>query len=410
MLTIEGKYTTAKVFTDNIQQEAISQIYEVCNNLIAEYSNIAIMPDVHAGKGCTIGTTMSISNKIVPNLVGVDIGCGVRVQPIKVQKGFDWINEFDKKLRATIPSGTKIRDNEHPFLEHIPLDTLRCPAIKRTRADKSVGTLGGGNHYIEVNYDEDGQYYLTVHSGSRYLGKQIAEFYQGLAYDTLNNNKTEQSKEVEKAIQLLQKSNQTHLIESTIREIKEKYARNIKVSRDLAYLEGKFMDDYLHDMHVATVYAYWNRKAIAYSIIKALNGRIDFDNKKDAFDTVHNYIDIENKILRKGAVSAQKDEILIIPINMRDGSIIARGKGNPEWNFSAPHGAGRIMSRTVSKQNVTLNMFKKSMEGIYTTSVNSATIDESCFAYKDMQEILDNIGDTVDIIKIIKPIYNFKAS
>ncbi|OOB80527.1 MAG: RNA-splicing ligase RtcB [Epulopiscium sp. Nuni2H_MBin003] len=412
MLMLEGKYSTAKVFTDNIEQGAISQIITMCNNLISENSKIAIMPDVHVGKGCTIGTTMTITDKIVPNLVGVDIGCGVRVEPIKVAKGFDWINELDKKINAVIPSGVSIRQTNHKFLKNIQLDELKCTAINRGRADKSIGTLGGGNHYIEVNYDNQQRFYLTIHSGSRHLGKQIAEFYQGLAYDMLRENKYGQGKEVEAVIRKLQKSNQTHLINDAIKEIKEQNSNNIRMNKELAYLTGQFMQDYLHDMQIATEYAYWNRKAIAYEIIKSLKGRIDFADTQDdyvAFDTVHNYIDMQDKILRKGAISARAGEILIIPMNMKDGSIIARGKGNPDWNYSAPHGAGRIMSRSEAKNQVTLNMFKNSMTGIYTNSVTKSTIDESCFVYKNMQEIIDNIQDTVEIINIIKPIYNFKA-
>ncbi len=414
MIELSGKYNTAKVFTDNIDEGAVGQIIQLCNNLVSYGSNIAIMPDVHAGKGCTIGTTMTITDKIVPNLVGVDIGCGVNVVPITVAEDFDWIKELNKTIRIIIPSGTRVRNKPHKFLENIPLYDLRCiDHVNLSRIEKSVGTLGGGNHYIEVNYDELGRYYLTVHSGSRSLGKEVAEFYQNKAYKILNDTKSLQAQEIQYAVRQLQKSNQTGRIESVIQEIKDKYTKVIKLDKQLAYLQGSDMEDYFHDMLIATEYAYWNRSAITHDIIHSLLGRIDYaadDWAYSAFSCVHNYIDFGAGILRKGAVSAQDNELIIIPISMRDGSIIAVGKGNPDWNYSAPHGAGRLLSRSSARKEVSLDMFVESMDGIFTTSVNNATIDECCFAYKDIDEILNNIGDTVDVIRVIKPIYNFKSS
>ncbi len=401
MLTLEGKYCTAKIFTENIDQESINQILKLCNNLAAENSNLAIMPDVHVAKNCTIGTTMTVKDKIIPNLIGVDIGCGVRVEPIKVVKGLDWINEFDKKLRVTIPSGFSLRKKVHKFIKEVPLYELRCPVIDFARAEFSMGTLGEGNHYIEVSYDELGRYYLTIHSGSRNLGSDVAKYYQNLAYELLKKSNSQYTKKLKQSIQHLPKSDTPNLRQ-----------QNYHILKEFAYLDGEFMENYLHDMEIATEFAYWNRKAIAYDIIKALRGRVSFATEEDgyeAFDTVHNYIDIKTKILRKGAVSAQAGELLIIPINMRDGSILAIGKGNPKWNFSAPHGAGRSINRITSKNTITLSMFKKSMKGIHSTSICSSTIDESCFAYKNIDEIINNIQDSVDIIRIIKPIYNFKA-
>jgi len=368
MIEIKGKYNTAKIFTDNADNEAIAQITELCNQEFAKDSIIRIMPDVHAGAGCTIGTTMTITDKIVPNLVGVDIGCGMETIKLK-QKDIDF-KKLDDIIRHHIPSGFDIRKKQHKYAEYVELDKLACKKhVDLGRARLSIGTLGGGNHFIEINRDKNNCLYLVVHSGSRHLGKQAAEYYQKLAYTKLAGSGT------------------------------------VKISRQLAYLQGESYKNYLEDMKIIQKYAVYNRKAIVDEIIN----RIELDIE-DQFTTIHNYIDLDGMILRKGAISAKKGERVLIPINMRDGSLICIGKGNKDWNFSAPHGAGRIMSRRQAKETISLDEFKKTMEGIYTTTVNRATLDECALAYKPMDEIIGNIQDTVEIVDIIKPVYNFKAA
>jgi len=364
MIEIKGKYNTAKVFTDDIEDDAKIQIIELCNQEFVKDSIIRIMPDVHAGAGCTIGTTMTITDKIVPNLVGVDIGCGMETIKLK-QKVIDF-ERLDKIIYNNIPSGFEIRKKQHKYTDNIDFDSLICKKyVDLERAMLSVGTLGGGNHFIEVNKDSKGTLYLVVHSGSRHLGKQVAEYYQEKAY-------------------------------------KE---RTVNISRQLAYLQGKSFNDYLHDMKIIQQYAVYNRKAIVDEIINRMEFEIE-----EQFTTIHNYIDLNSMILRKGAISAQKGEKVLIPMNMRDGSLICMGKGNKDWNYSAPHGAGRMMSRRQAKKSLSLEKFRKTMEGIYTTTVNRSTLDECPLAYKPMDEIIENIKDTVEIIDIIKPVYNFKAS
>lgn len=370
-MEIKGKYATAIVYTDNIEGTALHQIEELCDQEFAKDSKIRIMPDAHAGIGCVIGTTMTIKDKVVPNLVGVDIGCGVYVAKLG-NKPVD-LNKLDRVINNRIPAGFEIRRKKHEYANMIHLEDLRCKdSVNLNRAVLSIGTLGGGNHFIELNRDDDGCLYLVVHSGSRNAGKQVAVHYQNLAYKQVSKNKA---------------GNQ--------------------VRKDLSWLEGKSLSDYLHDMAIMQKYASLNRKAIAHDILKAMGLR---DQNMDSFETIHNYIDINKMILRKGAVSAEEDEILLIPINMRDGSLICRGKGNEEWNRSAPHGAGRLMSRNEAKRIFSLSEYKKSMEGIYTTSVSKSTLDEIPMAYKPMHEIIDKIQDTVEILSIIKPVYNFKAA
>lgn len=368
MIKIKGKYNSAIIYTDNVEETAIRQIETLCNQEFVEDSIIRIMPDVHAGAGCTIGTTMTIEDKIVPNLVGVDIGCGIEV--IKLENRSINLQKLDDLIYKKIPSGFNIRDKEHAFNDEIDLNRLKCKdKVNLTRARRSIGTLGGGNHFIEINKDSEGNLYLVVHSGSRHLGHQVATFYQREAYKIL--------KKLKKA----------------------------DMPKDLAYVFGEAFDDYIHDMKIIQRYADLNRKAMVQELITGMKL-----NTLSQFTTIHNYIDTDNMIIRKGAVSAKKGEMLLIPINMRDGSLICIGKGNPDWNYSAPHGAGRIMSRRQAKASLTLNQFKETMEGIYTTSVNRDTLDECALAYKPIEEIIKNIGDTVDIIDIIIPIYNFKAA
>jgi len=395
MIEIKGKYSTAKVFTDNIESEAIAQIMELCDQEFVKDSVIRIMPDAHAGAGCTIGTTMTISDKIVPNLVGVDIGCGMETIKLK-QKEIDF-EKLDRVIYDHIPSGFDIRKKQHKYADNIDFNSLACKEhVNLERARLSVGTLGGGNHFIEVNKDSKGTLYLVVHSGSRHLGKQVAEYYQELAYKDLTDVNRLKAEMVKK----LKAEGREKEIQYEIQKI-----RPVKISKQLAYLQGESYDNYLHDMKIVQQYAVYNRKAIVDEIINRMGLEIE-----EQFTTIHNYIDLDSMILRKGAISARKGERVLIPINMRDGSLICIGKGNKDWNYSAPHGAGRLMSRRKAKETISLEEFRKSMEGIYTTTVSRSTLDECALAYKPMDEIINNIQDTVEIVDIIKPLYNFKAS
>jgi len=395
MIELKGKFNYAVVYTDNIEQEAIDQIIELCNQEFVKDSTIRIMPDAHAGAGCTIGTTMTIKDKVVPNLVGVDIGCGMETVKLK-HKHID-LEKLDKTIYQYIPAGFDIRNKEHPFVDKINFDGLAAKNyVDLKRARLSVGTLGGGNHFIEVDRDEEGSLYLVIHSGSRHLGKQIAEHYQEKAYKALMN--VEHLKQ--EVINTLKAEGREKDIRTELKKL------NVpKVNKALAYVQGENFEQYINDMKIVQRYAALNRKAILLEIAKHMDFEIE-----EQFTTIHNYIDIDNMILRKGAISAQKGEKVLIPINMRDGSLICAGKGNVEWNFSAPHGAGRIMSRSKAKKTFTLKEYEESMAGIYTTSVNRSTLDEAPMVYKPMEEIMENIRDTVDIVKILKPIYNYKAA
>lgn len=395
MLILQGKYNSAKIFTNNIEKEAIAQIIELCNQEFCKESKIRIMPDVHAGAGCTIGTTMTIKDKVVPNLVGVDIGCGMEVCILR-EKEID-LEKLDKTIRAFVPCGFDIREEEHEYVKYIDFEGLKCRKnVNVNRARLSIGTVGGGNHFVEANVDDNGNIYLVVHSGSRYLGKQVAEHYQEVAYRELIAIKDKKQELIKK----LKEQGREKEIAVELQKLKLP-----KIKKDLAYLQGNRFHEYIHDMKIVQMYALYNRRAIMDEII----GKMEL-TVVDRFTTVHNYIDMENMILRKGAISAQKGERVIIPINMRDGSIIAIGKGNEDWNCSAPHGAGRLMSRSKAKELLSVEEFKKQMEGIYSTSIGEATIDESPMVYKPMEEIISNIFDTVEIVSVIKPIYNFKAS
>jgi tRNA-splicing ligase RtcB len=394
MIELQGKYNTAKVFTDNVEATAQGQIIELCNQPFAKDSRIRIMPDTHAGAGCTIGTTMTIQDKIVPNLVGVDIGCGMEVVILKKNKTEINFDQLDETIRKYIPYGFNIRGTQHSYLKQLDVDDVRAP-INLNRVQLSLGTLGGGNHFIELNELED-HVVLVIHSGSRNLGKTIAEFYQKRAYEELMNVKSDKDELIAK---LVSEGRQAD-IHDALKAIKKPH-----ISKELAYLEGQGFADYMHDMKIAQVYATLNRKAMANEIMTRMNWA-----SSDGFTSIHNYIDMEHMILRKGATSAQAGERLLIPINMRDGSIIATGKGNADWNFSGPHGAGRLMSRSKAKELLTLEDFKSTMTDVWTTSVMESTLDEAPMAYKPMSEIVDNIGDTVEINHIIKPLYNFKAN
>ena len=382
-----------KVFAETFEYEAFNQIKALANYEPYLDSKIRVMPDAHAGKGCTVGTTITIKDKVTPNLVGVDIGCGMLC--VNLGKVDFCLADLDVIIGNFIPSGFSIRNKAYKL--DIDLGKLKCSRlIDLSRAVLSIGTLGGGNHFIEVDVDKQGNKYLVIHSGSRNLGVQVCKYYQDKAYSLQN----EVGAGINAIIEKLKKEGRQKEIEKAVKSFK-KPQRN----KELAYVEGTLFDDYLHDMDIVQRYADANRKAISDIILKELNVR-----PIDSFTTVHNYIDIKSMILRKGAVSAQYGEKLIIPMNMRDGSLICIGKGNPDWNYSAPHGAGRLMSRSKAKEQISIDEFEKSMEGVFTTSVLPSTIDESPMAYKSMDEIIRCIDPTVEIIEIIKPVYNFKAS
>lgn len=397
MMEISGKYNTAKVFTDVIEQSAIAQINEICDQPMTEGLDIRIMPDVHAGAGCTIGTTMTVKDKLVPNFVGVDIGCGM--ETVKLKEKHIELEKMDKVIHERIPSGFNIRDEAHRYCNQIDLTELCCyDKIRAERANLSIGTLGGGNHFIEADKGDDGSIYIVIHSGSRHLGVETAAYYQEKAFFNIARNRDD----VKELIEMYKAMGKEKKIEEAIRRLKNTGKDGIP--KHLAYCEGELFNQYIHDMKIVQRFAMINRQAMMDEIIKGMHLHV-----VEQCTTIHNYIDTDTMILRKGAVSANAGEKLLIPINMRDGSLICTGKGNPEWNYSAPHGAGRLMSRSEAKQSFTVSEFKKQMDGIYTTSVNASTLDECPMAYKSMDDIIDNIGDTVEINEVIKPIYNFKA-
>ena len=398
MFELYGKYTNAKVFTDVIDETAVSQIMAILNQPFSKGQRVRIMPDVHAGKGCTVGTTLTVTDRAVPSLVGVDIGCGMETVKLK-NRDID-PEKLDKLIHTAIPSGFAIRKKPHPFAAKAALSSLYClEYIDLERDMLCLGTLGGGNHFIEADRGEDGTLYIVIHSGSRHLGKDVATHYQKAAYEKLNGSAEE---DIKKLAERLRKQGKAHFIDSEVTKLKN--TKRTEVPKAYSYVEGELFEKYIHDMKIVQDFAVLNRKAMVNEIIEGLGLEIE-----DQFTTVHNYIDTENMILRKGAVSAQKGEVLIIPINMRDGSLICTGKGCDDWNFSAPHGAGRLFSRSDAKELFTVEEYQKQMDGIYTTSVSRSTLDESPMAYKTMDDIVKNIGDTVDITEIIRPVYNFKA-
>ena len=399
MLNIEGKVNTAVVYAKVIEDAAVEQIKRMCDYELAAGSRIRIMPDVHSGKGCTIGTTMTVVDRAVPNIVGVDIGCGMYT----INIGKDDI-DFEKLDEAAhyIPSGKSVWEGRQ---ERFDLTTLRCyrNLTDTKRLQRSLGTLGGGNHFIEVDMAQDGEKYLVIHSGSRNLGKQVAEIYQQLAV-YLHEGKEEYFKKRYALIAEYKAAGRRKEIHEALKELKWE-RKETEIPEDLCYLYGTYFEDYLHDVEICQQFAKRNREKMAEVIFErtGISG-------KDAFHTIHNYIDTDEMILRKGAIAAHEGEKVLIPINMRDGSVLAVGKGNPEWNYSAPHGAGRLMSRTKAKESLDMKTYKKEMKGIYTTSVNESTLDEAPMAYKSLEDIIDVIRDSVDIIDIMKPIYNFKAN
>ena len=363
MIKIENTINNAVIYADSIDPGAEGLIRALCGSPISRGSQIRVMPDVHSGKGCAVGMTMTLTDTVAPGLVGSDIGCGMTVWKISGRRVE--LQKLDKLIRESIPSGRAVRSKPHRFAEQSELDDLLCLRhIQKEKALCSIGTLGGGNHFIELDKSEDGSHWLVVHSGSRHLGTEISAYYQKAAFQNCPEG--------------------TPFV--------------------FAYVTGTWKDAYLHDMKIAQRFVELNRQAIASEIVKGM--KLDVE---DTFSTVHNYIDTDYMILRKGAVSARAGERLIIPLNMRDGCLLCVGKGNPDWNESAPHGAGRLLSRAESRQSFTLSQFKKEMKGIYTTSVTRETLDESPMAYKPMDAILAQIGPTVEVTERIYPIYNFKA-
>ena len=399
MITIKGAHNAAVCYTSQLEETAAAQIQSVCDQEAFADCKIRIMPDVHAGMGCTIGTTMTITDKIVPGMVGVDIGCGM--ETVRLDAAEIDFARLDKSIHENIPSGFDVRTRPHKFADEIDLSELRCARhVTLDRAYKSVGTLGGGNHFIEVDKDADSALYLVVHSGSRHLGCEVAEYYQTEGYNALCGNAQFQLEEV---IAELKASDREKEIQGTIKALKAQTA--IPVPKDLAYVEGALFDDYIHDMKIMQRFAVLNRKAMVDTILVGL--RL---SAMEEFTTIHNYIDTDSMILRKGAVSAKAGEKLLIPINMRDGSLICVGKGNQEWNSSAPHGAGRLMSRAKAFHELSMEQYQSEMSGIYSTCVVPDTLDESPMAYKSMDEIVSQIAPTVEIVARVKPMYNFKAA
>ena len=365
MIPVKGKHNTAICYTNALESASLEQIKAVCDRPEFACSKIRIMPDVHAGMGCTIGTTMTITDKIVPGMVGVDIGCGMETIQL-AEKDIDY-GALDALIRREIPSGKDVRESHHPLNNDIDLTRLKIAGeVKLERARRSIGTLGGGNHFIEVGRSQGGDLYLVVHSGSRHLGTEVANYYQDEAYRS--------------------------------RQTRPNYPK------DLAYATGAFFDDYIHDMKITQRFATLNRQAMVQVILAGMGL-----TEVSRFTTIHNYIDTDTMVLRKGAVSARAGEPLLIPINMRDGSLICVGKGNEDWNQSAPHGAGRLMSRTAAFKQLSMDDFAAEMAGVFTTSVNCHTLDEAPMAYKPMDEIVSHIGPTADIVEKICPEYNFKA-
>lgn len=398
-MEIRGKVATAIAYANVIEEEAIEQIRRMCDYDFTAGSKIRIMPDVHAGKGCTIGTTMTITGKAVPNVVGVDIGCGMYTVRLD-QRTVDF-SEIDAAAHY-IPSGMSVWEGRK---ESFDLEALKCYRdLKDTRRlQRSLGTLGGGNHFIEIDRASDGTLYLVIHTGSRNLGKQVAERYQRLAVE-LNKGREAYFRQRDALIAEYRAAGRRKEIQDALKALKWE-DKPLTIPEDLCYVYGSYLDDYLHDVTLCQRFARRNRELIARILMERahLTGG-------SAFHTVHNYIDTDEMILRKGAIAAHKGEKVLIPINMRDGSVLAMGRGNPEWNCSAPHGAGRLMSRGAAKAALSLEEYRAAMEGIYTTSVDASTLDEAPMAYKSLEDILEVIRDSVDVLDIMKPVYNFKAS
>ena len=401
MFEIKGKKNTAICYATVVEEEAIEQIRRMCDYDFTEGSKVRIMPDVHFGKGCTIGTTMTVKDKAVPNIVGVDIGCGMYTVNLgKTDVVFEKVDE----TAHYIPSGMNVWEGRQ---EKFDLTGLACyRELKDTkRLARSLGTLGGGNHFIEIDEAEDGTKYLVIHSGSRNLGKQVAELYQQLAIN-LNRGYDDYLEKRDEIIRTYKEQGRRTEIQDALKKLHwTVFESETSIPEDLCYLSGKYLDDYLHDVEICQAFARRSREKMA-EIILERTGMTGCDG----FHTIHNYIDTDEMILRKGAIAAHKGEKVLIPINMRDGSALAIGRGNPEWNYSAPHGAGRVMSRKKAKQTLSMEEYRDTMKGIYTTSITEETLDEAPMAYKSLEDIIDVIRESVDVIGIMKSVYNFKAS
>lgn len=397
-IVMNGKYGSAKIYASVFEPAALAQVVDMLNQDYVAGEQVCMMPDMHPGSGCTIGTTMTVKGgKFCPNLIGVDIGCAMYV--VKLQEKELDLPKLDEIIRTYVPSGMTSHENPHPMAQDFDFKRLRCyHSVNESHMRCSLGSLGGGNHFIEINKDSDDNLYLVIHSGSRQLGIQVACHYQRMAIrDTKKRIRDAASQEI---INELKAAGQSKLIADRLSKLVVKYP-----PEELMCCEGQLAEDYLHDMAITQEYSILNRQIIAEEIISHMGLHV-----VESFTTMHNYIDIENGIMRKGAVSAQKGEKLLIPMNMRDGSLLCIGKGNPDWNYSAPHGAGRLMSRSQAKEVFSMEEYAKQMEGIYTTSVSHSTLDECPMTYKPMDSIIRNIQDTAEIIDVIKPIYNFKAS
>ena len=401
-MEITGKFSTATCYAEIIEDEARDQIKRMCDSPFTEGSTIRIMPDVHAGKGCTIGTTMTVIDKAVPNIVGVDIGCGMYT----VNIGNDDIDfaAIDEAAHY-LPSGFEVWDRRQKSFD---LTRLRCDSglNKPHRIEKSLGTLGGGNHFIEIDRSSDGTNYLVVHSGSRSLGRQVANIYQHIAI-VLEHDSGKYARQRDEIIRTYKEQGRQREIEPALQQLRQE---GITIPEELCWLEGEYLEDYLHDIKICQEFARLNRETIAEILLKRAGMLEHTVHELDEFHTIHNYIDTDSMILRKGAISAYSGERVLIPINMRDGAVLAVGRGNPDWNYSAPHGAGRLMSRSSAKESLSMSEYVDAMKGIYTTSVNEKTLDEAPMAYKPLEAIIDVIAGTVDIVSILKPVYNFKSS
>lgn len=402
MFTIKGKYSEIKIFASIVEDEALRQLYQMANSPVTEGCNVAVMPDVHAGKGSTIGYTQTIKDRVIPSTVGVDIGCGMLVLHIKKESGDKIFNKpglekLDKVIRQYIPSGMNHRKTLHRFAEKVDLKNLIAD-VNYEGLLYSVGSLGGGNHFISVECDENGDYYIVIHSGSRHLGIEVCDYWTKKAYAYHANN----TKAKDDLIKSLKAQGREKDIQAELIKLPE-----VHISKEMAYLEGEDVEGYLHDMRIAQKFAELNREAMLDVITSEMG--IKKKDIMEKFCTIHNYIDVDKRILRKGAISLQKDELAIIPVNMAYGSLIVRGKGSADWNYSGPHGAGRLMSRSRAKETLKMEDYKASMEGIYTTCVGTATIDEAPQAYKPIESILENIKDNADVVTRIRPIYNFKS-
>ena len=405
MEVVEGRYNSAKVFTNVLDENCIDQIKGLLDLEAFREAQVRIMPDCHAGSSCVIGFTADLGDKIIPNIVGVDIGCGMLT--VELGKIDIDLPRLDQIIHDKVPCGRNV--NEGRLMRFTELQDMRCyRELKDTKAiERAIGSLGGGNHFIEIDEDEDGCKYLVIHTGSRQLGKQVAKHYQKIARGLHTGwgplwEKEEVIKREYKA------SGRRSEIQDALKELHRSFHQTAPdMPLEYTFLSGKYTDDYLHDMRICQKYADENRKMIARLIIE--NYGLE---PLSEFTTVHNYIDHDNNIIRKGAVSAKEGEVLLIPINMRDGSLLCRGKGNPDWNYSAPHGAGRLFSRGTAFREFTLEEYERTMReaGIYSTTVDGSTLDECPMAYKGMKDIVDNIAPTAEIIKILKPIYNFKAT